>query len=123
MNWKLIEQESPAAWEAFMKWHYCQKWGMSKILLHSNKDLTRFFMGISGDKDSFNIRQLYDFLDSQGIYVNVTIHKENMFRMFGAEIHTIDKDFNTQRFTYRQEAESTAFTEAFKLLEDKLTKK
>ena len=64
-------------------------------------------------------RDLYDFFDSQGIYIDVTCNKA----YFGCDILNANGEYlsvQRQNSTTRTEAEEKSFEKAFEILENKL---
>lgn len=117
MNWKKVKEKQSKAWELFLektKDYLDEKYILTDAgSLHREDD---------GHYDYFNTRDLYDFFDDQGLYIGLVIGNNNMgksqppifeYEIFqgGEEIaHDDDCHF------IRKEAETAAFTEAFKIL-------
>ena len=116
MNWKEIEKKHSKAWELLDSWKYegldidCMQW----VDKHGCSE------------DTFNIRDLYDFFDEQGIYVSVLkiVNKAGFWftiRQIPESVYDIHSGYDLSLyFNLRKEAEQAAFLKAFEILEEKL---
>lgn len=97
MNWNKIKEKCPKGYEKYALWQNYQKIAPQK---------------------TFFIRDLYDFFDEQGIYIEIRF---NIFRQgFGFYIIGKWKPVLFSNYNTRTEAEEKAFEKAFEILEDKL---
>jgi len=61
-------------------------------------------------------RNLFDVFDDNGIFINITFdHEDRIFR------YSVDGEVDSQNYLFRRAAEEAAITEAFSLLNQKLT--
>ncbi len=110
MNWKKIKEDHPKAYKKLEK-HFNNGMSMDSILNGTGWNSFCTF----GD-----LRDLYDFFDSQGIYVYLDpcgCHNPPIWNY--CILITIDEKFlvNKEELT-RTEAEKAAFEAAFKLLNE-----
>lgn len=114
MNWTNIRDEYPNAFNSFIE-------DFLKIT-----NVYKSFQTLQGNLSGFNVRDLYDFFDSKGIFIsvqiqpagniqtlksfNIDIYKEN-----GEDTNSLDEYW----FRTRAGAELQAFEKAFELLEKK----
>jgi len=99
MSWQEINKKYPKAWNIYMNWFSEQNYG-------ENLDF------------AFN-RDLYDFFDEQGIYINTEVAVETLHCNWFYNISGI-KIYSEGGYKARKEAEEMAFTKAFEILENKL---
>jgi len=104
MNWNLIKEKYPKAEEL------ADNWGDTHTIDWRQSD-----------------RWLYDFFDSQGIYVWITppFGTDEGLDIFDGEIRLVNGDYLFERISIcgtktRTEAEEVAFLKAFEILEEKL---
>jgi len=120
MNWKEIKKKYTRARKLLDSWKYegletdCMSW------------VDKYGCG----EDVFNIRDLYDFFDEQGIYIQIspkcTINNSVLYLPYIWGMYkenSIDFDQHLQEGDNRTKAEKTAFLKAFEILEEKLIKK
>ena len=113
MNWKQISEQYPKAWE---------KWFGKNKLSFEHKSFGYDYL--SSDRD------LYDFFDQEGIIVQVDYMMGE--RNFSYSIYILPKEINfailgdlsgfNKHWSTRTEAEQQAFTKAFSILEERLSK-
>lgn len=61
-------------------------------------------------------RNLFDVFDDNGIFINITFdHEDRLFR------YSVDGEVDSQNYLFRKAAEEAAISEAFSLLNQKLT--
>ena len=100
-----------------MNWEKIKK----KYPLSYNELIDFFLRGwILCDKD-INLRDLYDFFDSQGVWVDVT-YETNGWELppwFQGCVYSIPTIL-TKQYTSRRKAEKAVFKKAFEVLENKL---
>jgi hypothetical protein len=61
-------------------------------------------------------RNLFDVFDDNGMFINITFdHEDRVFR------YSVDGEVDSQNYLFRRAAEEAAITEAFSLLNEKLT--
>lgn len=61
-------------------------------------------------------RNLFDVFDDNGMFINVTFdHEDRIFR------YSVDGEVDSQKYLFRKAAEEAAISEAFSLLNQKLT--
>lgn len=61
-------------------------------------------------------RNLFDVFDDNGMFINVTFdHEDRIFR------YSVDGEVDSQKYLFRKSAEEAAISEAFSLLNQKLT--
>ena len=128
MNWEKIKKKYPKAWGLF-------------VMFRAKANAIADKKG-SYDGDIFKLRDLYDFFDKQGIYIELWF-RENSVLSFAWHIHFINKKWEeiglskwsnkisypiTERnpkaglYKTRTEAEEKAFEKSFEILEEKLNK-
>jgi hypothetical protein len=110
MNWENIKAKYPKAFYSHHKWSYDENCAYPEgkyppIVL---KELLRY-----------NLRNLYDFFDGEGIRINV----ESMMgdkAMFRTHVYSLFAPTEDSTWCYaRTEAEEQAFIKAFEILENK----
>lgn len=115
MNWKLIKEKYPKAWEKFLS------------QFHKVMDMPIYVIGDDGTHLyveyglEYIPRFLYDFFDEQGMVMLIDCNPEDRFYGYLLNIKCcfiVDSD--TDYYKTRTEAEEAAFTKAFKILEEKL---
>lgn len=123
IDWTLIKNKFPKAFEKFQGDKDNSYWDVV-VTSKGNSYLTIFSGEMQDYKEGmythFYERSLYDFFDEEGIFIAIT--RDNAF---GNEVHNGLGDIfyeNKDWFPERIEAEEEAFTKAFELLEEKLTK-
>jgi len=61
-------------------------------------------------------RNMFDVFDDNGMFINITFdHEDRVFR------YSVDGEVDSQNYLFRRAAEEAAITEAFSLLNQKLT--
>lgn len=117
MNWEEIKEKYSKSFELLIKNHN----------LDYYTDETQFnnklYYNLVDFHEEFNIRDLYDFFDEQGLYIDIdceSIVKTPLHWTF-----TIDKKGKGHSgeevgYINRKEAEKVAFEKAFELLEERL---
>ncbi len=115
MNWKKINQKFPKS----MKLLTSGSGGMSYKVIGKSLGY-----GIIGGLSwaPFELRELYDFFDDQGVYIDVTygVNDWKLSPWFTGCIYNIPV-IMTKQYRSRRKAENAVFKEAFKILEGKLT--
>ena len=122
MNWNKIKEKHPKAKAKYIDWCHAEDCPSSKCYLHTTRDL-------------------YDFFDEQGIYINIfeagiltgKIKDYENFRWIITTNFRTDKDagkweettiynhdYPLSKKITRTEAEEQAFTKAFEILESTL---
>ena len=118
MNWKEIEKKYPKAFLKLNEWY-----GIG--LLEFNKEEPERYGHYFTDGvhavlmwNDFEIRDLYDFFDEQGIMCIVTLLNK---RWVYSNIDNLEWEHSERSiFKTRKEAEKAAFLKAFEILEQKL---
>lgn len=128
MNWKKINQEYPKVCNELEKWLGSEKVEFSAHDFEYTEDHLRYIDEYLHPQ-IFKTRDLYDFFDEQGIYINVYpyIHLDT-FQSMEADIYVTYTDGDIDKISInsleldnpRSEAEIDAFTKAFEILENKL---
>jgi len=109
MNWKEIEKKLPKAWEAF------EKWLQTDVVFNMDE-----FQAIEKDiyKFSLNIRKLFDFFDKQGLVILIDYYQNYFYWFIKSPNDIINISGEAwKKIKTRTEAETAAFTRAFKMLE------
>ena len=111
MNWKEIKEKYPKAYGLLTK--------NGEYSIQSGC----LFLWVEHIAYHYELRDLYDFFDEQGIYISIKIGSD--FRHFDYSIHLkniwkADSHGDSIRKTTRTEAETEAFTKAFEILEDSI---
>jgi len=123
MNWKEIKENYPKAWNKVITDK--DEFGLVYTYLHNRFELK---MDEYECYDDFNIRELYDFFDKNGIYIEICLDGDwNGLKLNGYflwVIHTKEISYiessRDKSFSNRESAEDSAFTKAFEILENKL---
>lgn len=118
MNWKEIKEKYLKAHMVFIDWAVTgNKYTDTDICyLEALEDYK--------EPDDFNLRDLFDFFDKQGLHINVMINCTRWFYTVDIETGVTSASilFQSKKFNYktRPEAELDAFKKSFELLETKL---
>jgi hypothetical protein len=128
MNWNKIATDNPHAWKALNEWH--------------NNDSSVFIIdhpsvwADSSPLDKWEIRHLYEFLDEKHIFITIELEVQYTREIDedGNNPHYVPDGFwysihddsqlaasGLKVYKLRAEAEVDAFTDAFEILENKLT--
>jgi len=144
MNWTQIKEKHPKAWGSLI-FFIGMRYGMSPEI--GGKSFLVLY-GSSGeyrDNMPFPIRDLYDFFDEQGIFINTNAIEikyggcQDCYEVQGFGIEIVSKETHilfeehtkedksiwcgvSPIHTTRTDAEIVAFTKAFEILEHKLNK-
>ena len=116
MDWIEIRHKYPKAWEE-MRQHFND--GIGHVDLHE-------FWGLYWHGDTkelshpIHIRELYDFYDERGIYVNISPEKVETMKWSTRFEWEIMGDVHNGWYGTRREAEEAALIGAFKILENQL---
>jgi hypothetical protein len=125
MNWIEIKEKFPLAWVKFINENpyyeivSATELGKLQVLqyeLHGSPCLYHWFP----------FRNLYDFFDSEGIYISVMVVEsfdEGISAGYAINKEEQNNGMSETNMNSRIQAEKSAFVEAFKLLEEKLTTK
>ena len=111
MNWQDIKEKYPKGWGMIQKW-YERVYSVS-LKHHANNEVNPV------------LRDLYDFLDEQEIYVSMATVGDGCFTYTvsdkdGILVANHNGKKYTNLFVNRKEAEEAAFMKAFEILEGKL---
>jgi len=127
MNWKKIKNEYPKAWKLFYS---------NDFIILEEEDLGEKIdvIYLTPYEIEYNIRDLYDFFDQQGISINMhndsckidlevwDFEQNKYYFMFCIDSLVYWRnDWEHKTFDSRISAEEDAFTKAFEILEDRLS--
>lgn len=129
MNYNELKQNYPQAFDQFVNW-YRKYFDLSMFSGFPKLDLGLLEQIISDDNSNLT-RDLYDFFDSEKVYVGVWPERDFvkksivfMYSITNGKQHHILNDDTVYIASYdtRTEAEEAAFTKAFEILEQQLNK-
>lgn len=122
MDWQQIKEKYPNAWEAFLE-------GISIGAFNwtlKESGLCQSYTGVH-----YNDRDLYSFFDERGIYLFIAVGMNSVQNKRGAYEKAAHFSFevvqeegyyeDSASYPTRSEAEQSAFTKAFSILEQQLT--
>jgi len=106
MNWTEIKEKYPKA---------------SRLLINYY-DIDDSLIGIRYFVEDYLARNLYDFFDEQGLYINILVEDNEYTNSINWLYWIVDseKRIDDYSFQTRTEAEEKAFEKAFEILENKL---
>jgi len=121
MNWTQIKENHPKAWDKFIQDQIplCKAHTLDGELLLGDEPTVEY-----------QVRNLYDFFDEQGIMIDITPYHHNHKLYYSHNFPTNEyysecvgavREYNS-RLKTRKQAETQAFEKAFEILEDKLNK-
>ena len=116
MNYKQIQQDYSKAFDALKKYSI-KMWSASKFQITEN--IFSFFSGNSSEFEIIELRELYDFFDTNEIFILLTMYYNSEFSF------DIVKDnvriFESQiKYKTRTKAEEQGFLKCFEILESNL---
>jgi len=140
MNWNKIKEKHP---KAFRLWLDSEDYKAEPVVVEYSRESKDIYLADADNQTTFlcELRDLYDFFDEQGIYINIfeagiltgKIKDYENFRWIITTNFRTDKDagkweettiynhdYPLSKKITRTEAEEQAFTKAFSILEDKL---
>lgn len=126
MNWNQIMHNSPKAWQKFLN-SFKERGLIFRV--KNGKVQYSYIKGLN--YQDYNIRDLYDFFDYNGLYITPQTHesKKKMWVQIlrdyteGPEYEWCIEFESEKDYRSREEAEVAAFIKAFELLERKMTTK
>ena len=121
INYNEIKDKYPKAFELLIEWGY--NLDIEGVFIDEEFGIIRF----GSDEHIFNDRYLYDFFDENKICIEifrVWIDWNDLTSfLWGGNVNGYNPTPFSEGVGTRQEAETAAFTKAFKLLEGKLLNK